>query len=112
VLCRFERGQPFATIRRDDIRLGAAGFASKLDFEKFGSGQLLLTDMQIRVMLDELQSNDLFTSVVYGKRHRYFSTTLSQAELADEVLRLHTDRSNRKTLKIRSVNSMRKAPDV
>lgn len=105
VVCRFDKGQTFAAIRRDDVRLGAAGFASKNDYEKFGAGHKLLTDMQIRATLDELQSRGLFTSVVYRKRHRYFSTTLSQKELADEVIRHHAERSSRKTFEIQSPNA-------
>lgn len=103
VLSCIEDLRPFAPVRRDEIRFCSAGYVAPGDYDNFGRGERLLTDMQIRVTLDELQAQDHFTSVVYGNRHRYFSASLAQDELAEQIRELHGKKFARKAIKIKGI---------
>jgi hypothetical protein len=89
VLCAFSsilgKKKKFVRITYDRIRYAMYGYKSKKIFEKTGTKIELLTDKQLKRIIDILHSKKFFSKFTYRNRQIYYSTKLEDEELREAV---------------------------
>jgi hypothetical protein len=89
VLCAFSsilgKKKKFVRITYDRIRYAMYGYKSKKIFEKTDTKIELLTDKQLKRIIDILHSKKFFSKFTYRNRQIYYSTKLEDEELREAV---------------------------
>jgi hypothetical protein len=90
VLCGIQsilRDDKFKRITYDRIRYAMHGYKSKTAFEKENPGIKLLTDRQLKRIVDLLHAKQFFSRFTYANRQIYYSTKIDNDEQLREAVK-------------------------
>jgi hypothetical protein len=90
VLCGIQsilRDDKFKRITYDRIRYAMHGYKSKTVFEKENPGIKLLTDRQLKRLVDLLHAKQFFSRFTYGNRQIFYSTKIDNDEQLRETVK-------------------------
>jgi hypothetical protein len=90
VLCGIQsilRDDKFKRITYDRIRYSMHGYKSKTVFEKENPGIKLLTDRQLKRLVDILHAKQFFSRFTYANRQIFYSTKIDNDEQLREIVK-------------------------
>jgi len=90
ILCAIQsiigKRKPFIRITKDRIRYRMWGYKSKdIAHKEMNGGQILLTDRQLKRIIDFLHAKKFLSKFTYARRQTFYSTRLTDEELIAAV---------------------------